>query len=156
MRQTGVVTAVFAACLFAACEQPKDEEAEKPAAVDEDVLEEVISVPPTVSEDAPSEPHKGEPPSPSQPQPVVPDDVGAAMDADEPEAVEVMEEIISVPPTVSEDAPSEPHKGEPPSPNQPQPVVPDDAASAMDSDEPEPTSPNQPQPVYPEGEPEDL
>ena len=32
---------------------------------------------------------------------------------------------IVVPPSVSEDAPKAPHKGEPPSPNQPQPVYPD-------------------------------
>jgi hypothetical protein len=36
-----------------------------------------------------------------------------------------MGETIVVPPMVSEDAPSEPHAGEPPSPNQPQPVYPD-------------------------------
>jgi hypothetical protein len=36
-----------------------------------------------------------------------------------------MEEVIVVPPTVSEDAPSEPHQGEPASPNQPQPVYPE-------------------------------
>ncbi len=34
-------------------------------------------------------------------------------------------ETIVVPPAVSEDAPKAPHKGEPPSPNQPQPVYPD-------------------------------
>ena len=36
-----------------------------------------------------------------------------------------MEETIAVPPTVSEDAPSEPHAGEAPSPNQPQPAYPE-------------------------------
>ena len=36
-----------------------------------------------------------------------------------------MGETIVVPPMVSEDAPSEPHAGEPPSPNQLQPVYPD-------------------------------
>ena len=93
-------------------------------------MEETIVVPPTVSEDAPSEPHMGEPPSPNQPQPVVPDGSGAAMEADQPDAVMVEEEVmveetIIVAPTVAEDAPSEPHAGEPPSANQPQPAYPD-------------------------------
>jgi hypothetical protein len=79
----------------------------------------------------------GEPPSPSQPQPVYPedepDDATApedAMEADESNGEvmveeEVMEETIVVPPTGSEDAASEPHTGEPPSPSQPQPVYPE-------------------------------
>jgi hypothetical protein len=48
--------------------------------------------------------------------------------AEEPEATigeETTEEVIVVPPTVSEDAPSEPHQGEPASPNQPRPVYPE-------------------------------
>jgi hypothetical protein len=40
----------------------------------EEGREEIIVNPPTVSEDAPSEPSKGEPPSPNQPQPFVPDE----------------------------------------------------------------------------------
>ena len=36
----------------------------------------------------------------------------------------MMEETIVVPPPVSVDPPAEAHKGEPPSPNQPQPVYP--------------------------------
>ena len=35
--------------------------------------EETVVVPPTVAADAPSEPHAGEPPSPSQPEPVYPE-----------------------------------------------------------------------------------
>jgi hypothetical protein len=100
----------------------------------------VISVPPTVSEDAPKAPHKGERPSPNQPQPVYPDSASAgdapAVVVEEAEAVMTTPEgntvivdeeaaTIVVPPTVSEDAPKAPHKGEPPSPNQPQPVYPD-------------------------------
>jgi cytochrome c len=89
---------------------------------------------------------------------------------------ETMEETIVVPPTVSEDAPNEPSTGEPPSANQPQPVVPeassDESGGAMMEEETmeetivvqptvsedapnepstsEPPSANQPQPVVPE------
>ena len=59
MRHIGIIAAVIAMGLFAACEQPKDEEADKPAA--------------DTSADAPSASHSGEPPSPNQPQPVYPD-----------------------------------------------------------------------------------
>jgi cytochrome c len=90
------------------------------------------------------------------------------MPAEEPAAEEpaAMEETISVPPTVSEDAPSEPHKGEPPSPNQPQPVVPEESpGSNMEagSDSGDSATPanddslsSQPQPVYPDGPPDGL
>jgi len=159
MKQIGVVTAVFAACLFAACEKPKDDDAAKEPA---GAMGETISVPPTVSKDAPSEPHMGEPPSPNQPQPVVPGGAAVIIEEDTmvvetPDGEAMMEtDTIVVAPTVSEDAPAEPHMGEPPSPNQPQPVVPGDSAGMMD-DAPsgshmgEPPSPNQPQPVYPDG-----
>jgi hypothetical protein len=83
----------------------------------------------------------GEPPSPSQPQPVYPDEAadGAAepedaMEAEAPAGMveeEVMEETIVVPPTVAEDAPSEPHMGEPASPSQPQPVYPEGAPEGL-------------------------
>jgi len=160
---------MLAASVLAACEKPKDEATEKdvapaatekdvaPAAVEEVTTEETIVVPPTaaeedavmegvtvtspmVSEDAPKLPHKGEPPSPNQPQPVYPDraDAGepAAVIVEEAEAVMTTPEgktvviseehvTIVVPPTVAEDAPTAPHKGEAPSPNQPQPVYPD-------------------------------
>jgi cytochrome c2 len=86
-----------------------------------------------------------------------------AAPAQEPAA---MEETISVPPTVSEDAPSEPHKGEPPSPNQPQPIVPDESPSSdmeAGSDSGDSAAPanndslsSQPQPVYPDGPPDGL
>ena len=139
MNYLGLGGALLAALMLAACERPKDEAADKdaapaavesdvakePAAVEEVTTEETIVVPPTVSEDAPKAPHKGEPPSPNQPQPVYPD---SADTGDAPAAVEeteMTEGVISVPPTVSEDAPKAPHKGEPPSPNQPQPVYPD-------------------------------
>jgi len=65
-----------------AAEEPAAEQAapaEAPAAEEPEVMieegtkEEVIVVPPTVSEDAPSEPHQGEPASPNQPQPVYPE-----------------------------------------------------------------------------------
>ena len=103
-------------------------------------MEGVIVTSPMVSEDAPTLPHKGEPPSPNQPQPVYPDSVDAgepaAVIVEEAEAVMTTPEgktvviseehvTIVVPPTVAEDAPNAPHKGEAPSPNQPQPVYPD-------------------------------
>ena len=74
---------------------------------------------------------------------------------------ETTDETIVVSPEVSADAPSEPHKGEPPSANQPQPVYPDDGASTTtrddtDSDAAPDTTDNgssQPEPVYPDGKP---
>jgi hypothetical protein len=66
------------------------------------------------------------------------------------------------PPTVSEDAPSLPHKGEPPSPNQPQPVVPADPSSTTTrADEPSTAGSSDvqsswPQPVYPDGKPDGV
>ncbi len=144
-------------------EPPLAAEPEEPSVTDEPAAdevmekgrEEIIINAPTVSDDAPSEPHKGEAPSPNQPQPVVPEDSGddaAASDGDA--AMEEASEVMSAPPTVSPDAPSEPHMGEAPSPNQPQPVVPDDSASshsmAPASDD---GMSSQPQPVYPDGEP---
>jgi hypothetical protein len=65
-----------------AAEEPAAEQAapaEAPAAeepevmIEEGTMEEVIVVPPTVSEGAPSEPHQGELASPNQPQPVYPE-----------------------------------------------------------------------------------
>lgn len=123
----------------AATEEPAAESdeaapAEEPAAaepeamMEEEVMEETIVVTPTVADDAPSEPHMGEDPSPNQPQPVYPDEAAAddATDQAADEAVmEEMDEVIVVAPTVAEDAPSEPHKGEAPSSSQPQPVYPD-------------------------------
>jgi hypothetical protein len=76
MKYIGMIAAVVAMGLFAACEQPKDDDADKPAeapAAEEGMTEESTSTSPMVSEDAPSEPHMGEPPSPNQPQPVYPD-----------------------------------------------------------------------------------
>ena len=168
MKQIGVVTAVFAACLFAACEKPKDDDAAKEPA---GAMGETISVPPTVSADAPSEPHMGEPPSPNQPQPVVPGGAAVIIEEDTmvvetPDGEAMMEtDTIVVAPTVSEDAPSGPHMGEPPSPNQPQPVVPDTAASDMVEAEAADKMINettnampsgQPQPVYPDGKPDGM
>jgi len=142
----------------APAEEPAAEEpaAEEPAAEDEpeammeeETMEETISVSPTVSEDAPSEPSAGEPASSSQPQPVYPegsDDAMSddAMESEEPEAMmedETMEETLS---------------------SQPQPVYPDgppemdagsiDSSAASGSD----TLSSQPQPVYPDGKPEGL
>jgi len=95
---------------------------------------------------------------------------------------ETTEETISVPPTVAEDAPSEPSTGEGPSASQPQPVYPDgepggetgddtasddastdtmsDEASSDGADDTESSSDDsvssQPQPVYPDGKPEGL
>ena len=75
-----------------------------------------------------------------------------------PEAEEIeMEETIVVPPTLSEDAPSGPSMGEPPSASQPQPVYPDEATMEEDVMMEEIiVSPSQPQPVYPDGEPDGL
>jgi cytochrome c len=101
------------------------------------MTEETIAVSPAVSEDAPSEPHMGEPASESQPQPVYPEGAAGAAESDgammeedvmveeaDGEAV-MMEETIVVSPSVADDAPSEPHMGEPASESQPQPVYPD-------------------------------
>jgi hypothetical protein len=144
MKHLGLGAAMLAASVLAACEKPKDEVTEKdvaPPALEEVTTEETIVVSPTVSEDAPKLPHKGEPPSPNQPQPVVPEEPaaepeGPAAEADEPAAAAeeeaVIEGVTVTSPMVSEDAPKLPHKGEPPSPNQPQPVYPDSA----EADEP--------------------
>jgi cytochrome c len=160
-------------------EAPLAAEPEEPSVTDEPAAdevmeegrEEIVVNPPTVSEDAPSEPSKGEGPSASQPQPVVPDEGAMAAEpeepsvTDEPAADEVMEEgreeIIVNPPTVSEDAPSEPSKGEGPSASQPQPVVPDAMDAGSDSSDSMESSgdgglSSQPQPVYPDGKPESL
>jgi hypothetical protein len=86
-----------------------------------------------------------------------------------PEGEAVMEEdTIVVMPAVAEDAPSEPHMGEPASESQPQPVYPggepamDDPATD-DDDSTGSIAPSgddglssQPQPVYPDGAPEGL
>jgi cytochrome c len=156
MKHLGLGAAMLAASVLAACEKPKDEATEKdvapaatekdvaPAAVEEVTTEETIVVPPTaaeedavmegvtvtspmVSEDAPKLPHKGEPPSPNQPQPVVPEEPAAKPEGPAAEEDAVMEGVTVTSPMVSEDAPKLPHKGEPPSPNQPQPVYPDSA-----------------------------
>ena len=136
---------------------------EAPVEEEEVTEEDTVVVSPAVSEEAPSEPHKGEPASPNQPQPVVP---AKAMGSETPDAAmeqESMDETVVGSPTVSEDAPAEPHMGEPASPNQPQPVVPGEEAadgdsSAMSADVPSggdgPSS--RPQPVYPNGKPDGL
>ena len=125
MRNLPVIAVLSAACLLAACEQPKDsgDKAAKDSA-------DTMVVPPTLATDAPSEPSMGEDPSPSQPQPVYP---GDAMEAepekpsitDEPAADEVMEkgreEIIMNPPAASDDGLA----------SQPQPVYPDDKPDGM-------------------------
>ncbi len=173
MRKLPVVAGLFAACLLAGCDQPKDstDKTTKDSA-------DTMVVPPMVAKDAPSEPSMGEPASASQPQPVYPS--GAPDDAmkaepekpsvtGEPAADEVMEkgreEIIMNPPTVSADAPSEPSMGEPASASQPQPVSPDTAASDMMEAEAADEMINettnaapsgQPQPTYPDGKPDGM
>ena len=174
VKHLGLGAAMLAASVLAACEKPKDEATEKdvsPAAVEEVTTEETIVVPPTVAEDAPKLPHKGEPPSPNQPQPVVPEEPAAEPEGPAAEEDAVMEGVTVTSPMVSEDAPKLPHKGEPPSPNQPQPVYPDSVDAGeeeavmegvtvtspmVSEDAPtlphkgEPPSANQPQPVYPD------
>lgn len=110
--------------------------------MEEEVMEEIVVNPPTVLEDTPSAPSMGEPPSPSQPQPVYPDEASGDMS-------ESMEGSES------------PSMGEPPSPSQPQPVYPDGAPdddSMGSSASMEPSSDDylssQPQPVYPHGAPD--
>jgi hypothetical protein len=133
---------------------------EQPAAMEEEAVEDIISVSPEVADDAPSGSSKGEPAFENQPQPVYPDGApgaeseadmssDATVEADEesaaeepagedvmvdegaavvetPEGAAVMEkDTIVVSPKISEDAPSEPHEGEPPFDNQPKPVYPD-------------------------------
>jgi cytochrome c2 len=129
--------------------------AEAPAAAEEAASpaeEAPAAEEPAPSEEAPA----AEPEAPAAPEEAAP--------AEEPAASEEMEKVIEEtednPPTVSEDAPSEPSMGEPPSPSQPQPVYPDesmDDASSADEAAPsmgEGPSPSQPQPVYPDGEPD--
>jgi len=151
---------------------PAEEEAapaEEPAAEDEPMAEEPAAeeeAAPAEEEAAPAEEPAAEEPAAEEPAAEQ-----EPMAEEEPEAMmeeETMEETISVSPTVSEDAPSEPSAGEPASSSQPQPVYPegsDDTMSddTMGSEEPEAmmeeetmeeTISSQPQPVYPDGEPE--
>jgi cytochrome c2 len=142
--------------------------AEEPASEEpKEVEADTIVNSPKVSDDAPNAPHAGEPPSPNQPQPVVPGEDSAVTETDTRDAAmettdETMGETVVNSPEVSADAPSEPHKGEPPSPNQPQPVVPSDESSTVTrADEPSSSddrgsTSSQPEPVYPNGKPEGL
>jgi hypothetical protein len=156
MKNLPVIAVLSAACLLAACEQPKDSKGE----ATKDSTDTMV-VPPTLAKDAPSEPSMGEPASASQPQPVYPS--GASGDATEAAEPEVkMEETKVVPPTLAKDAPSEPSMGEPASASQPQPVYPSGASGdamtdgdGMMGETNEPSS-SQPQPVYPDGKPEGL
>ena len=64
MKYLGLGSVLLAACVFTACEKPKDDEAaETPAA----------EAPKSDANGMASGAHKGEPPSPNQPQPVYPD-----------------------------------------------------------------------------------
>ncbi|MDJ0512909.1 MAG: cytochrome c family protein [Methyloceanibacter sp.] len=81
----------------------------------------------------------------------------------EPAATEAADsETVVNSPKVSEDAPKAPHKGEPPSPNQPQPVFPSETSSTMpQADEPGTAESGDgqsswPQPVYPDGKPDGV
>jgi hypothetical protein len=74
MKNLPVIAVLSAACLLAACEQPKDSKGE----ATKDSTDTMV-VPPTLAKDAPSEPSMGEPASASQPQPVYPS--GASGDA---------------------------------------------------------------------------
>ncbi len=129
------------------------DEMEEPVTVEviEETVEEILVVPATLSEDAPTEPSMGEDPSASQPQPVYP---AEAMEVIE----ETMETIIVVPAMLSEDAPTESSTGEEPSASQPQPVYPDggmdDGEAMAPAGDDAPSS--QPQPVYPDGMPDGL
>jgi hypothetical protein len=131
MKNLPVIAVLSAACLLAACEQPKDPKGE----ATKDSTDTMV-VPPTLAKDAPSEPSMGEPASASQPQPVYPSGTsGDATEAAEPEVK--MEETKVVPPTLATDAPSEPSMGEPASASQPQPVYPKGAPDAAMKAEPE-------------------
>jgi len=164
-----------------AAEEPEAEEepapAQEPAAEEPAESEEAAPA----EEPAAEEPEAEEEPAPAQePAAEEPAAEEESAPAEEPAAEEgmeeTMEETVVVPPTVSEDAPSEPSVGEPPSASQPQPVYPDgppEAAASEDvgsddmgaddtgSDDAggatgeEPSS-SQPQPVYPDGPPEGL
>jgi cytochrome c len=88
-----------------------------------------------------------EPEAPAAAEPEAPAAAGPEMQAEDPEASWT------------------PHKGEPPSANQPQPVVPEEMQKVLEETEDnppsestagEPPSPSQPEPVYPEGKPEGL
>ncbi|ODS01140.1 hypothetical protein AUC68_12240 [Methyloceanibacter methanicus] len=62
-----------------------------------------------------------------EPAAVIVEEADTVMTTPEGKTVIIEEDYVTVvvPPTLSEDAPTAPHKGEPPSPNQPQPVYPD-------------------------------
>ena len=179
----------------AAAEPKARMETDKPAR--ERTVEEDVIAPPTASEVAPSQPHMGELPSPSQPQPVYPEgepgsaaEPKARMETHKPAGKNAVEEELIAPPTASENGLSEPHIGEQPSPSQPQPIYPEgkpvaatEPKAGMETDEPtgekavqeeliapptatedgsseatmgEPPFPSQPQPVYPEDKPGDA
>ena len=97
MKNFAVVALLLMISLLGACEEPQTTQGppenpaveqpaekapaqERPAPAEEPAGEEVA--PPTVSEDAPFKQHMGEPPFPSQPQPVYPE--GEPGDAAEP------------------------------------------------------------------------
>lgn len=100
--------------------------------MEEETTEETISVPPTVSEDAPSEPSTGEGPSASQPQPVYPDGEPGADAGDDASSTDDASAD-----TMSDEASSD--------------VSDDDMESSSDD-----SLSSQPQPVYPDGKPDGL
>jgi cytochrome c len=71
--------------------------------------------------EAAPEPSAEAPAAPAETPPAATEEPAAASE----EMEKVIEETEDNPPTVSEDAPSEPSAGEPPSPSQPQPVYPE-------------------------------
>ena len=104
----------------AAAEPAAEPATEEPAAAMEEEASETIVVSPSVSEDAPSEPHAGEPPSPNQSQPAYPEDTDDAAEAGDA-AMEDKDAMMEA----SESTSSGSHEGEPPSDGWPQPAYPD-------------------------------
>jgi cytochrome c len=163
----------------APAEEPAAEESADEAAPAADEAAPAADAAPAEEEAAPAEEEAMEPAEEAAPA------EDEAMPAEEPAASESSDADANTPaaaedtasdsdtivnsPMVSEDAPSLPHKGEPPSPNQPQPVVPSDPSSTTtQADEPNASDDSgsasddsgslssQPQPVYPDGKPDGV
>ena len=131
--------------------EPAEAEPEEPAAEPEAPAAEPEAKPEEPAEAKPEEP-AAEPEAPAA-EPEAP--------AAEPEAPAAEPEA----PAEDPEASWTPHQGEPPSANQPQPVVPEEMEKVLEETEDDPPSepstgeppfPSQPQPAYPEGKPEGV
>jgi cytochrome c len=140
-------------------EAPAEAAPEAPAAAEPAAEAPAAEAPAPAAEEPAAEAPAAEEPAAEAPAPAAEE---PAAEAPAPAAEEPAAEAPA--PAAEEAAPSEPSMGEPPSPNWPQPVYPDDEPAASDAapaDAPaddsasmgEAPSPNWPQPVYPDGPP---